>query len=160
MLLQLLLLMLLNLPKILLVPPRNVVIATSSIESARLKAIMFAIAGSTSARLNSSNARVTNTELPYSLRVIETVVGVDSATASGSVVSDRAVVCFLPSQRTSVELQLSLELIDGQVFYLRLNELVVQNGEQTPISGHTLAGQDLHHQRFLQVWTNLYLYMH
>jgi hypothetical protein len=67
---------------------------------------------------------------------------------------------FEPSQRTSVELRLSLVLIDGQVFYLRLNELVVQNGEQTPISGHTLAGQDLHYQRFLQVWTNLYLYMH
>jgi hypothetical protein len=53
---------------------------------------MFAIAGSTSARENNSNARVTNTELPYSLRVMVTDVGVDIATASGSVVSVRAVV--------------------------------------------------------------------
>jgi hypothetical protein len=53
---------------------------------------------------------------------------------------------FVPSQRTSVELRLNLGLIDGQVFYLRLNELVVQNGERTPVSGHTLAEQDLHHR--------------
>jgi hypothetical protein len=53
---------------------------------------MLAIAGSTSARLKSSKARVTRTELPYSLRVIVTDVGVDIATASGSVVSVSAVV--------------------------------------------------------------------
>jgi len=75
-------------------PPRRVVIATSSIESARLNAMMLAIAGSTSASENNSSARVTRTELPYSLRVMVTDVGVDNATASGSVSSVRAVVAF------------------------------------------------------------------
>ena len=45
------------------VPPRSSVCATVSIEPARLKAMMLAIAGSTSARLNSSKARVTRTEV-------------------------------------------------------------------------------------------------
>ena len=67
-----------------LVPESNSVIATESMESARLNAMMFAIAGSTSARENNSNARVTNTELPYSARVMVTDVGVDIATESTS----------------------------------------------------------------------------
>jgi hypothetical protein len=48
---------------------------------------------------------------------------------------------------------LNLELIGEQVSYLRLNELMVLSEEQTPANDHTLAEQDLHHQRFLQVWT-------
>jgi hypothetical protein len=67
----------------------RVVATTASIESARLYATIFAIAGSTSASENNSSARVTSTALPYSLRVMVTDVGVDNATASGSVVSVR-----------------------------------------------------------------------
>jgi hypothetical protein len=55
--------------------------------------MMLAIAGSTSARLKSSNARVTRTELPYSARVIVTDVGAAIATESRWVDSVSAVVC-------------------------------------------------------------------
>jgi hypothetical protein len=43
---------------------------------------------------------------------------------------------------------LNLELIGERVSYLRLNELTVLNGEQTPANDHTLAEQDLHHQKY------------
>ena len=50
--------------------------------------MMSATAGSTSDSENSCNLRVTSDALPYSLSVTETVVTSDSATASGSVVSE------------------------------------------------------------------------
>jgi hypothetical protein len=60
------------------------------------------------------------------------------------------VLLTVPSQSNSVELRLNLGLIDGQVSYLRLNELMVLSEEQTPANDHTLAELDLHHLKYLR----------
>jgi hypothetical protein len=64
---------------------------------------------------------------------------------------------LLKGQHNVVEQRLSQVLLDVLDAYLRLNELVVQNGERILEDGHTPSGLGQHYQRYLQERKNLWL---
>ena len=68
-----------------------------AVDMKNMDAMMLATAGSTSARLKSSSARVTSTAFPYSANVMVVYVGVANATASGSTSSVRVEIFLVKS---------------------------------------------------------------